>query len=135
MSRCSDGRILGAEQLLGLRGPRQQLAVESKPSRLQLLPEAGRLDRSSDAIEERILHPSIGEELPARPGVDDAGALSVAAEALSRELGRATDDDDRARAHVLLLADHARNAVATEGIERLSGVLEQRAAVRRRDRR
>ena len=75
------------------------------------------------------------EERAARARVDRAGLAVVDPEALAGDAGVATDDDDRPRAHVLLLADHARHAGAAVLGERVLGMLEQVGPRRGRGRR
>ena len=61
--------------------------------------------RSLNPSKELTLQFAVVEEPAAGAGVADAGPSSDDAEALARRLFVAADDDDRARAHVLLFAD------------------------------
>src|SRR5262245_5116422 len=73
-TRRTDRRVLRAYQLLRLRRPGHQLAVEADPVALELLPDAGGVERPRDAVEERRARGVVGEERPPGPGVDRAGA-------------------------------------------------------------
>ena len=125
VGRCADRRVLALDQFDGLRRPRHQLAVEHEPVGAQLAPQLGGVGGLADAAERRLGLLAVVEERPAGSGVDRARLAAVDAEALAGDVGVAADDDDRARAHVLLLADHVRDAVGSVFSERALRVLEQ----------
>ena len=67
--RRPTGGVLAAEQLLRLRRPGHQLAVEADPVGLELLPEAGGVERRAHAVEQLRLERRVVEEAPAGAGV------------------------------------------------------------------
>ena len=83
--------------------------------------------------QERRLHPVGGEERA--PGAGEHPPVALDPEALARDRAVAADEDHRARAHVLLLADHLRDALAPVLGERLVRVFEEALAGARRGRR
>ena len=131
----ADARVLAADQLAGLGRPGQQLAVEQQPAGVELVPEPGRLGGAADVGERGLGLSAVVEEGTAGAGVDRAGLAGLDPEALARRGLVAAGDDDRPRAHVLLLADHPADTGAAELGERLVGVLEQVGPLRGRRRR
>src|SRR5207245_4432286 len=79
----------------------------------------------ADALEERLLELRVVEEASAGARVTDAEAFIDDAEAAPSDVFVAANDDDRARAHVLLLADHARDAFVAVVRERFRRMLDQ----------
>jgi hypothetical protein len=115
---------LPAEQLAGFCGPGQQLAVEDDPVRAQFVPDPGCTEPVSDLGEEILLVTGGGEKGPAGAGEDGAGGAVGDGEAAGSHVGVLADDDHGPGAHVLLLADHLRDAIAGVVGERLVGVFE-----------
>ena len=109
--------------MLRLRRPGHQLAVEQQPVARQLVEQPCRIGRGADALEERRFELDVVEEAAAGARVADTEALVDDAEAPASNALVATDDHDRARAHVLLLADHVRHAFVAVVRERLRGML------------
>ena len=66
-----------------------------------------------DAIERVLCLGAAVEELTAGARVDRARLAVVDPEPVRGDVGVAADDDDRARAHVLLLADDLRDALGS----------------------
>src|SRR5207249_9997008 len=84
-----------------------------------------RVGRGADALEERLLELRVVEEAAAGARVTDAEAFIDDTEAAPGEACVTADDDDRARAHVLLLAEHVRDAFVAVVRERFRRMLEQ----------
>ena len=111
----------------------------SQSSTSQPVPSSSQMPADSTAPRTRLSSGLrvdwIVEERPAGARVDRAGLAAVDAEALARDVGVAAHDHDRARSHVLLLADHVRDAGAPVLRERLLGMLQEIRPARGRRRR
>ena len=126
--------VLVAQQLAGLDVPGQDLGVQQQPAGAELVEQPGGLGRRAQAAGQ-VRVEGRGEERPAGPGPDRAAGIAGRhAEPGLGGLRGAADQQHRARAHVLLLAQHVRHAVRAVGRERLLGVLEQVLPGRGRDR-
>src|SRR5438445_408669 len=84
-----------------------RFAVEQHPVGGELVEQPGRVRRGADALEESAFELCIVEEAATGARVADAEALVDDAEAPPGNVVLAADDHDRARTHVLLLADDA----------------------------
>ncbi len=120
----TDGGVLVAQQVLCLGRPRQQLGIEHQPVGVQLVPEVCLVDGLSHRLQE-LFGRGGREERSAGAGVHRAGGAVAGAEPARADLGTATDQDNGARAHVLLLADHLRHAAAPVEVEGGRRVLEE----------
>ena len=110
-ARCrrADRGVLLAQQLLRLRRPRHQLAVEAAPSRFaNASQQPGRADRRCGRAPATRLERRVVEEAAARCACSRSRCPRSTTPKRSRAACFvAAHDDDRARAHVLLLADDA----------------------------
>src|SRR5258707_11651627 len=118
----SNGCILLEEQRLRLDGPGHQFAIQAYPVGLELLPEMRGLQGLTQALQQSALQSKIVKETPSGARVADADASASDAKTPSRGLLVATEHNYRARAHVLLFADHMLDAfarVVREGFRRM----------------
>ena len=120
----ADGRVLVPEQLPGLGAPGQQLGIQQQPGRPELIEQASRLRGGAQPVHE-LRRELAGEERASRPRPHRAQLVTGRAEPGPRRLQRAAHQGHRARAHVLLLADHMVDAVGPEGVEGLLRMFEQ----------
>src|SRR5439155_27333844 len=111
---------------------------EHDPIGAEPIPRTGAIERAADDREQLALDARIVEEAAPGARVHDPRALTDDAESAAGDIAVAAEHDDGARAHVLLLADHRRDAAAPKVLKRLGGMLEVALAcgrLRRRHRR
>ena len=118
------GRVLSPQQLLRLRRPRHQLAVQRDPVGVELRPPPGRGERVAHDREERGLYLWRVEETAAGTSGDNATLTGDMKPPQSGGFVLA-HDDDRARTHVLLLAHHPLDVLLLVVAERLRGVFQE----------
>src|SRR5262249_49961144 len=102
------------------------------------IPGSGCVHGGMYAVKKRFLESSFGKESTAGPRIADTNLVFENAEAPPRDLAIATDDHDRAGAHVLLFAGDAGDsliAVIAEGLRWMFEQFRMLARFRRRHRR
>src|SRR6185312_15615559 len=112
-------------EFLRLRRPRHQLAVETEPVSVKLFPEVRGLDRVLNRRNELSLHREVIEKSPARARVTNARCIFSDTKTLPRCILIAANNDDGARTHVLLFANHSRDTLLAIVSKRFRGMLEQ----------
>jgi len=129
----ADRGVLVTEQFLRLRRPGHQLAVEQQPVAAESIEEPTAVGGIPDACEQLAFELIVVEEPAAGTRVARAEALVDDTEAATRNVLVTAHDDNRTRAHVLLLADdlrYARLPVIGEGLGRMLEQLRIRARLR-----
>src|SRR5437867_8130921 len=96
----ANGGVLVLDQLLRLRRPRHQLAVQHDPISGQSVPRGRAIERTAQDGEQLALDARIVEEAAARARVHYSRALADDAEAPARDIVVTADHRDGARAHM-----------------------------------
>ena len=113
-----------AEQVLRLGRPRHDLGIEADPVGIQRLPQSAGIECTVDSRQELGGERRL-EERTSGAGVAHADTLAHDAETFPRHVLVAADHDHGARAHVLLFADHVRDALLPVVGKRFGRMLEE----------